>query len=354
VTPLSHAVLGSEQRRGPSDAEELEDLLSEPTPAAVDAMRRLDGDLIILGAGGKMGPTLARMARRASDAAGSQRRIFAVSRFSRSELVRDLVDRGLDAISADLLDPEAVKKLPDCPNVLFMLGRKFGTKEDRASTWAVNTVVPAWVTARFRGARTVAFSTGNVYAYSPGSGGGSRESDEPRPVGEYAMSALGRERVFEHASRSFGAPTAILRLNYAVETRYGVLVDIACRVRDRLPIDLEMGSVNVIWQADANAAALAAFDHASSPARTINVAGPEILRVRELARTIGAALGVEPVLRGVEAPDALLNDGSLGHALWGPPRVAADTVLDWVIDWIRSGRELLDRPTHFDERRGDF
>lgn len=336
------------------DVEELEDLLSEPTRAAVAALGRVDGDLLLLGAGGKMGPTLARMARRASDLAGKSRRIFAVSRFGRDGLEENLRAHGIETVRADLLDRNAVARLPRAPNVMWLAGRKFGTSGHAAATWAMNVVAPAWVIDTFRGAKTVAFSTGNVYPLVPVESGGAREEDAPSPVGEYGMSALGRERVFEHGSIVYATPTAILRLNYAVELRYGVLVDIAGRVRAGESIDLSMGHVNVIWQADANAAALAAFDHVASPARILNLAGPEVLRVRHIATRFGELFGREPRFENEEASDALLNNGAKGRALWGETRIGAEQLFRWIADWIDRGGDLHGLPTHFEERSGKF
>jgi len=334
--------------------DELEDLLSTPSEPAIEALRTLDGDLLLLGVGGKMGPTLARMAVRANEAAGRSRTIYGVARFSRPGLEERLRGWGIETVRCDLLDRESVARLPRAPNILWLAGRKFGTSHDAAATWAMNVIAPAFVTDAFRGARTVAFSTGNVYPLVPIESGGSREEDELAPDGEYGRSALGRERVFEYASVAYGSPTAILRLNYAVEMRYGVLVDIACRVRDGETIDLSMGHVNVIWQADANAAALAAFQHARSPARTMNLAGPEILRVRDVANRFGELLGRAPRLEGEESPDALLNNGARGRELWGPPRVGAERIIEWIADWIARGQPLHGLPTHFEERSGAF
>jgi nucleoside-diphosphate-sugar epimerase len=336
------------------DVEHLENLLSEPTLAAIEGLRAANGDILLLGAGGKMGPTLARMARRAMDAAGLRHRVIAVARFS-SPGLRDALDAyGVQTIQCDLLDDSAIAGLPDAPAIVFMAGRKFGSTGDEPLTWAMNVYVPALVCHRFRESRIVAFSTGNVYGLTRAGHGGSREEDVPAPVGEYAMSCLGRERLIQHFSRQYGTAAAILRLNYAVEMRYGVLVDLATRVARGEPIDLSMGYVNVIWQADANAMALAALAHTSSPPLVVNVAGPEELRVRTIAEDLARLLGTTATFTGPEMHDALLSNGSRAYGPLGTPRVDASRVLEWTADWIRRGRESLGKPTHFESRMGRF
>jgi NAD dependent epimerase/dehydratase family len=336
------------------DEEHLEDLLSEPSPGAVEALGRLEGDLVVLGVGGKMGPTLARMARRASDAAGVRRRVVGVARFSTSGLEGRLQSWGVETVHCDLLEPDQVEALPAAPNVVVMTGMKFGATGQGALTWAMNCHVPALVCGKYRGSRVVAFSTGNVYGLTPVALGGSREDDPLNPAGEYACSAVGRERMYEYFSRRDGTPMALLRLNYAVEMRYGVLVDLASKVLSGEPIDLAMGHVNVIWQGDANALALCAFDHLATPPRVLNLAGPELLSVRRVTEEFGRLLGKEPVLTGQEAPDALLSNGQLGHRLLGYPRVPVGQVIAWVADWVQRGGSLLGKPTHFENREGRF
>ena len=287
-------------------------------------MRRLEGDLILLGVGGKMGPTLARMARRASDAAGVSRRIIGVSRFSSGGLEPSLQSHGVETIRCDLTEPDEVRRLPDAANVIFMTGMKFGATANPGATWAMNTYVPGVVCERYRGSRILAFSTGNVYGLTPVDGPGSREEDGLRPVGEYAMSCVGRERVFEHFSRKLSIPVTILRLNYACELRYGVLVDLARAVGSGEPVDLGMGHFNVIWQADANAMALAALAGAATPPWVINVAGPEKLSIREVCHRLGERMNRSVQFRGSESPAALLSDARQALELFGPPRVTAD------------------------------
>jgi nucleoside-diphosphate-sugar epimerase len=332
----------------------LEDALSTPSSGLLASMRSAPGDIIVLGAAGKMGPTLARMARRAHDELGSRDRVIAVSRFSSATAEQSLHASGIETIRCDLLDRSAVAALPDAPNVIFMAGQKFGTRDAPSSTWAMNVVLPSIAAERYAQSRIVAFSTGNVYALSAVNSGGSRESDAPSPIGEYAMSCLGRERIFEDASARRGTRVAIVRLNYAVDLRYGVLVDIASRVLRGEPVDLRMGHVNVIWQGDANDWALRCLTHASAPPFVVNVTGRETLAVRELAARFGELLHRAPTFAGIEAPDALLSNASLAHSLFGPPAVSTAMLLEWVAEWVQSGRPLLGKPTHFEERTGAF
>ncbi|MBS0210799.1 MAG: NAD(P)-dependent oxidoreductase [Planctomycetes bacterium] len=337
---------------------QLDELLSEPTPEVIDTLARWPGDLMFLGAAGKMGPTLARMALRASVASGTRRRIYAVARFSSGgerEFADCIVDgQGIEPIRCDLADDDAVARLPDAPLVVFMAGRKFGSTGDEPTTWAMNAYVPGAVCRRFRRSRIVAFSTGNVYGLSPVAVGGSRETDQPQPVGEYAMSALGRERVFEYFSRRLNIPLVILRLNYACELRYGVLVDLAQKIWADEPIDLAMGTLNTIWQGDANAMTLRAFDQATSPATVLNMTGTDTLSVRQLCGRLGELLGRTPKFVGAEAESALLSNASVGIAKLGVPRVPVDELLTAVAGWIAAGGRCLGKPTHFESRDGKF
>jgi nucleoside-diphosphate-sugar epimerase len=333
---------------------ELEDLLSDPSPGAIESIGRLEGDLMLLGVGGKMGPTLARMARRAADAAGTRLRVIGVSRFSSSDLESQLRAQGVETVRCDLTDPAQLKELPDAANVIFMTGMKFGSTGNEAMTWMMNVYLPGMVCQRFSRSRIVALSSGNVYGLSPVVYGGSVESDALRPVGEYAMSAVGRERIFEHFSRALGIPMAVLRLNYANELRYGVLSDLARTVWHDQPVDLDMGSFNAIWQADANAMVLQSFDYLATPPRVLNLAGPELLSVRRVAEDFGRLLGKRVTLRGQEAADALLSNAQLAHRLFGYPRVAARQMVEWIAEWVRRGGANLDKPTHFQVREGNF
>lgn len=334
--------------------DELEELLSRPSEAAVAALGRLSGDVLVLGVAGKMGPTLARMAVRASEAAGVRRRVIGVARFSDPAVRNRLEAVGVETVACDLLDPAQLAALPDVPNVVYMPAMKFGSTGQEARTWAVNALLAADCARRFRTSTIVAFSTGNVYGLVPVAGGGSRETDAPNPAGEYAMSCLARERLIEHVSRTHGTRCALIRLNYASELRYGVLVDLARKVWAGEPIDLAMGHFNAVWQGYANAAALAAFDHAASPPFVVNVAGPETLSVRAVCERFGELMGRPVAFTGREAGDALLSDARLARRLFGDPRVTADRMTEWVARWVAAGGADLGKPTHFEARDGRF
>ena len=328
--------------------------LSLPSDADAALMSRLDGDILVLGVSGKMGPTLARLARRASEHAARPRRIICVARFSDPRVRSRLQRWGLETIRADLLSRRDVAALPRTPNVIFMAGHKFGTAGNPGRTWAANAYLPALVGEAFPGARTVVFSSGNVYPFTAAPGSGPSERQPPAPVGEYAQSVLGRERVFEYFSELHGTPVAILRLNYAVEPRYGVLRDIADQVRNRSPIDLAMGHVNVIWQRDANSIALRLLEHCSVPPLTLNVTGTQPLSVRAIAERFGRVLGRDPIFRGTEEPTALLSDARQCAALFGPPPTGLDEMVDRIAAWMLAGGSGLGKPTHFEERGGSF
>ena len=334
--------------------EELENILSEPTPGVIETLGRLDGDIMLLGAGGKMGPTLARMARRASDAAGVKRRVIAASIFPNEQDKVGLANAGVETIACDFFDEAQLDALPDSPNVVFMVGMKFGSSGAEGLTWAINAFLPGLICGKYRSSRMVIFSSGNIYQFVPVDSGGSSETSPIGPVGEYAMSVLGRERVFQHFSGAYGIPMLIIRLNYAVELRYGVLTDIARQVYEGKPINVSNGYVNVIWQADANAMTLQAFDKTAVPPFVLNVSGPEILSVRKVAEEFGEMMGRKPIIEGKEAPDALLSDGSLGYSLFGKPQVSAKQMMEWIAAWIMRGGESLGKPTHFESREGKF
>jgi nucleoside-diphosphate-sugar epimerase len=337
------------------DVEQLDRLLSTPTEGVIDTFARLEGDVIILGVAGKMGPTLAWMARRGFDASGRRdQRVVGVARFTNPESESWLHERGIETIRCNLLEPDALDQLPEMPNVVSMFAMKFGSTGVESQTWAMNSLLPGLVALQYRRSRIVAFSTGNVYGLVPVSRGGSTETDPPQPVGEYAMSCLGRERILEHLSRTLGIPMALIRLNYAAEMRYGVLIDLARKVLAGSPIDLAMGYFNVIWQADANAFALRAFDHAATPPMVFNATGPETLGVRQVAERFGERFGLPLDFRGEEAPDALLSDASLCGRLFGPPRVGAAKLIEMTAAWLKSGGQTIDKPTHFEARDGRF
>ncbi|MHC5542270.1 NAD-dependent epimerase/dehydratase family protein, partial [Singulisphaera rosea] len=282
------------------------------------------------------------------------RRVIGVARFSDPSSEAWLRVRGIETIRGDLVEPGTLDSLPETPNVVSMFAMKFGSTGKESLTWGMNALLPGLVAQRYRRSKIVAFSTGNVYGLTPVSGGGSKETDGLAPVGEYAMSCLGRERIYEHQSRTLGIPMALIRLNYAVEMRYGILVDLARRVLEGETIDLGMGYFNIIWQADANAMTLGAFDHVASPPFVLNVTGPEIVRVREVVERFGEAFGKSPVIRGTEGADALLNDASLGRRKCGPPQVSVGRLIDLTIDWVRRDGATLGKPTHFEDRDGRF
>ncbi len=345
----------------PADAAQLDEYLSRPPAWLVDVLAGVPGDLLVLGAAGKMGLSMSAMARRAFDAAepeagrGSRRKVIAVSRFHEPAAIDAFEAAGVEIVQSDLLADGALDALPDATNVLFLAGMKFGSTGNLPATWAMNTFLPGLVARRFAASRIVALSTGNVYPLTPPSHGGSKETDETAPVGEYAITCLGRERLFAYESEQRGTPVALIRLNYANALRYGVLMDIARKVQAEAPIDVTMGYVNVIWQGDSNAATLGALAHVGSPPTVLNVAGPEIARVRDLATRLAPMLDARsPAFAGEEAETALLNDGSRARGLFGDPTVPLDQLLAWSADWLKLGGPLLDKPTGFQARDGRF
>lgn len=334
--------------------QQLEDILSRPSEADAKAMAALEGDLLILGVAGKMGPSLAHRARRACEAAGVKKRIVGVARFSNPAAARQLNEWGIETIACDLLETGALSKLPDIPNIIYMAARKFGSTGAESLTWAMNTYLPALVAQRYRDSRIVAFSTGNVYPLTPVAHGGATETDPTAPIGEYAQSCLGRERMFQHFSAQYGTKVTVLRLNYAAEMRYGVLADIGAKVFGRCPVNLRMGHANVIWQGDANSVTLRAFEHCSSPPFILNLTGPETVSVRWVARQFGERFGIDPIFEDTEAETALLSNASLCQKLFGYPSVSLEQMIDWLAAWIQSGGGTLNKPTHFETRDGRF
>ena len=333
-----------------ADVAALEELLSRPSPELVRTLQGVPGDIMVLGVGGKMGPTLAIMAKRAQPG----RRVIGVARFSEAGLRERLEAAGVECIAADLLSREALAKLPDAPNIVFMAGRKFGSTGSEWLTWAMNAHVPALVAERFPRARIVAFSTACVYPFVPTAGEGAPESVPPTaPSGEYANSCVARERLFEHFSHEHGTPGRLLRLSYAIDMRYGVLHDVAQKVLRREPIDLAMGHANVIWQGEANDWTLRTLAHCTTPTSPLNLSGPK-LSIRAVARGLGERLGVEPVLTGQEAETAWLVDCSEAFRLYGQPRVSLDRMLDWTADWVQRGGASLNKPTHYEARDGQY
>lgn len=334
--------------------DQLEELLSRPTPPALDALRRIDGNLVILGVSGKMGPTLARMAVRGLEELGLPYQVYGVARFSQPGVQEALEAAGVVPLACDLLDRAALARLPDSRHVVFMAGQKFGTTGNQHMTWAINTYLPGLACERYGDARIVAFSTGNVYPLTPVVEGGAQEHDDPQPVGEYAASCLGRERIFEYYSRTQGLRCAIMRLNYAVELRYGVLVDIARKVLAGQLVDVSMGTANVIWQGDANAQALGLLAHCDTPPFVLNVTGPETVSIRRVAERFGRLFGVSPHFTGTESATALLSNAAKAQALFGYPSVTLDHMLGWIAGWVERGGATLDKPTHFETRDGRF
>lgn len=334
--------------------EELEEALSKPTPELVDMMQAIEGDFIFLGVAGKMGVSMARMAKRACEEAGVEKRIVGVSRFSDMKMRLLLEDSGIETIKGDLVDHDFIQFLPELENVVYLAGMKFGTDGNESFTWAMNAYLPGMVADKFRKSRIVAFSTGCVYPLVDKSTGGSIESDPALPVGEYAQSCLGRERLFEFGSIKYNTQSILIRLNYSVETRYGVLVDIANKIQNNELIDLTMGYANVIWQGDANNMILRAFDHCQSPAVPLNISGPEILSVREVAIRMGELMGKQPQFKGEENPAALLVNCNKAYQLLGKPKISLDQVIHWTADWVGNKRRLLGKPTHFEVRDGKY
>lgn len=336
------------------DVSHLEDLLSTPTDAVLQTLRTLDGDFLVLGAAGKMGVTLSRMVRRGVDMLGKNSRVIAVSRFSLPNSTSQFTPHNIETIKADLLDQQQLDSLPDAPNVIYMAGMKFGATHQESLTWAMNVYLPGMVCKKFRNSKILAFSSGNIYGLVPIASGGSKETDAPKPEGDYAMSILGRERIFEHFSRALNIPVTIIRLNYAAEMRYGVLHDIAVKVLKHQPIDLAMAHANVIWQGDANAMSIAALDGANSPPFVLNIAGPEILNVRQTAEIFGEMFKMEPIFIGEESATALLNDAAQSHQLYGYPKVKLDQLIQWTADWLKRDLPTHNKPTHFETRDGKF
>ena len=337
-----------------STEDELDDVMAQPPEALVQLMKSLEGDIAILGIGGKMGTTLGLEAVRAVQQAGVKKRVIGVSRFSDAGGREKLEKLGIQTVPCDLLERDAVAKLPHVPNVVFMAGRKFGTSDSAGITWAMNTVVPSNVAQHYAKSRIVAFSSGNVYGDVPVMSGGSSEEMAPNPFGEYAQSVLGRERVFAFYAEKNKTPTALIRLNYAIDLRYGVLFEIGKQVFAGEPVDLSTGHVNVIWQGDANTQALLALGHCGVPANILNCTGPEIVSVRYAASEFGRLLEKKVEFRGTPKESTLLNNAAKANRLFGYPRVSLRQMIEWTAHWIKLGGKTLNKPTHFEVRDGKF
>ena len=332
------------------DVVHLEDVMTTPSAALVETLQRVPGDILVLGVGGKMGPTLARLAKRAAPG----KRVIGVARFSEPGLRESLQRHGIECIAADLLSREQLAALPDAPNVVFMAGRKFGSSGSEWLTWAMNAHVPALVAERYAHSRIVAFSTACVYPFTDVRGPGASESAPlTPPPGEYANSCVARERLFQHFSHALGTPGRLIRLSYAIDMRYGVLHDVARKLLARQPIDLAMGHANVIWQGDANDWALRALAHCTTPTSGLNVSGPA-LRIRDVAQGLASRLNIQPIFTGSEAATAWLVDIGEAQRLFGAPSVALDTLFDWTADWVARDMASLNKPTHYEARDGKY
>jgi nucleoside-diphosphate-sugar epimerase len=336
------------------DLSQFEQELLQPSEALINDIAKMDGDIIILGVGGKMGPSMARLARQAIQKAGIVKRVIGVSRFSDNALQQQLQNDDIETVSADLLNEDQLKSLPYAKNVLYLAGTKFGTTGKEAFTWAMNAYLSGRVAERYRESRIVAFSTGNVYPFVPVTSGGCSEEHPVAPVGEYGQSCLGRERLFQHFAEKYNIPTLIYRLNYAIDFRYGILLEIAKSVRNEKPIDLTSGNANVIWQGDANEIAIRSLLHCSVPARVLNVTGPETLSIKWLAEQFGLAFNKQPVFVNEPQTSALLSNASEAHKLFGYPRVPLKKMIEITATWLESGGQVWTKDTHFQERNGKF
>lgn len=334
--------------------EELELKLSEPSPELVKDISSLKGDILILGVGGKMGPSLAKLAIRAIKKAGLNKKVIGVSRFSEEGLRSELEECGIETIAIDLLDDVQLQSLPDVENIIYMAGKKFGTAGNEHVTWAMNAYLPGRVGEKFRNSRIVVFSSGNIYPFVSYGSGGATEAQPPDPIGEYAQSCLGRERIFEHYSHKYKIPMLIYRLNYAIDMRYGTLLEIAKLVQEEKDIDLKNGHINIIWQGDANEIAIRSLLQCSTPPKKLNVTGPETLSVRWIAGEFGKMFSKNPRFINDEQPTALLNNASLSHRIFGYPKVSVMEMMEMTANWVKNGRTTLNKPTHFQERSGKY
>lgn len=325
-----------------------------PSQELIHDVAQIEGDILILGAGGKIGPSIARLTKEALTLAGKTNRVIGVSRFSEPGLREALEADGIETISADILDDAQLQALPEVANVLYLAGTKFGTKDREAYTWAMNAYLPGRVAEKYKNSRIVVYSTGNVYPYVAITSGGTSEDVKPNPVGEYGQSCLGRERIFEHFSLQYGTPVLVYRLNYAIDFRYGVLLEVAKSVLAERPIDLTTGFVNVIWQSDSNEIAVRSLLHCSSPPKLLNVTGPETIPVKWLAEEFGKHFGKTPQFTGEPQQTALLSNAAESFRLFGYPRVSLKQMIEITATWLLEGGETINKPTHFQERKGQY
>lgn len=332
----------------------LDDLLTKPSESLINDIKKIKGNIMLLGAGGKMGPTMCALAKNAIDAAKIDKKVIAVSRFSNGETVKYLEDRGIEVIKTDLSNVSEIEKLPYAENIIFMAGRKFGTEGMEWMTWGMNSVVPAFVSNKFKNSNFVVFSSGNIYPLVPAGSRGCDETVAVNPIGEYAMSCLARERVFEYAAMKYGTRVLIYRLNFAVDLRYGVLYDVAAKIMNKEPIPLENGYFNFIWQGKANEIAIRSLLHCSSPAKILNVTGQKAVSVRYAAEKMGRILGVEPIFNSEEGKQAFLSNASQSAELFGTSEIDEEMLMEWQAQWLNDGGKVLNKPTHFEETGGCF
>ena len=337
-----------------TDFEVLEKKWLSPSDALIADMKQIKGDILILGAGGKIGPSIAKLARQAIEHAGLEKRVIGVSRFSEEGLADELNAAGIETIAANMLNDAELQALPEVENVLYLAGTKFGTSNNEPYTWAMNTYLPGRVAEKFKNSKIVVYSTGNVYPFTTVASGGATEEMRADPVGEYGQSCLGRERLFQYFSSVHGTPLLIYRLNYAIDFKYGVLLEIAKSVLAGKPVDLRTGHVNVIWQGDANEMAIRSLLHCEAPSKILNITGPETVSLRWLATEFARLFNTEPQFVNEEQPTALLSNAAESFRLFGYPRTTLKQMIGITAQWLLEGRKTINKPTHFQERKGQF
>jgi nucleoside-diphosphate-sugar epimerase len=351
---LYSARIHSQQKRLMTNIHKQYQQLLQPSNDLIEDVAKINGDILLLGVGGKMGPSMAKLAKQAIDIAGVNKKVIGVSRFSEKGLQQELSDFRIETIAADLLNEEQLQLLPEVENVIYLAGTKFGTKGNESFTWAMNAYLPGRVAEKYKHSRIVVFSTGNVYPFIPVNSGGATEEQLPEPIGEYAQSCLGRERIFQYFSSKNNTPVLIYRLNYANDVSYGVVVEIAKSVNEEKQINLSMGHVNVIWQNDANETAIRSLLHCEVPAKILNITGSKTVSVKWLAEEFGRMFGKSPKYVNEEQPTALLSNATKAIEIFGEPKVSLETMIEVVGEWIKRGGKTLNKPTHFQERKGQF